>query len=58
MIGMQRKLKKIPGNSEIPVLTVSNNEHDLPKRRRGPSSIASKSLMQWRVPGNTVAAND
>jgi len=57
MVGVQRKLKKLPGNSEISMLTVSNSKHDHLKRRRGLPSTAIKSLMEWRMPGNTVAAN-
>ena len=58
MVGVQKKLEKLPGNSEISVLTVSNSEHDRLKWRRGLPSTAIKLLMEWRVPGDTVAANE
>jgi len=58
MVGVQRKLEKLPRNSEISMLTVSNSEHDRLKRRRGLPSTAIKLLMDWRIPGNTVAANE
>jgi len=58
MVGVQRKLEKLPRNSEISMLIVSNSEHDRLKRRRGLPSTAIKLLMEWRVPGDTVAANE
>ena len=51
MVGVQ---KKIPENSEISMLTVSNSEHDCLKRRRGlPSGhqIIDGVACAWRHPG-------
>ena len=57
MVGVQKKLEKLPGNSEISMLTVSNSEHDHLKQCQGLPSTAIKLLMEWHVPGDTVVAN-
>jgi len=53
----KENLKNYPETVKYPC-SLLDSEHDHLKQRRGLPSTAIKLLMEWHVPGDTVAANE